>query len=91
LEEETNEQGASKENCLGEMNKTVAALEAMPICLNWGQIFSLPNKTRQHVVIALQHPEIYAEKVKGVIEMSENPANVHFITRLSPLRTMIYY
>ena len=41
----------------------------MPICLNWGQIFSLPNETRQHMVIALQHPEVYAKKVKGVVEM----------------------
>jgi len=73
LEEETDEEGISKKNCSREMNKTVAALKALPICLNWGQIFSFPNETRQHMVIALQHSEIYAEKVKGAVEMSETP------------------
>jgi len=34
LEEETNEEGVSKQNCSGEMDKIVATLEAMPICLN---------------------------------------------------------
>ena len=51
----------------------MATLEAMPICLNWGHIFSLPNKTPQHMVIALQHLEIHADRVKCVIEMSETP------------------
>jgi len=53
LEEETNEEAVSKENCSKETDKTVAALEAMPVCLNWGQVFSLPNETCQHMVIAL--------------------------------------
>jgi len=73
LEEETDEEGVSKENCSGETDKTMAALEAMPMCLNWRQIFSLSNEMCQHMVIALQQLEIYAEKVKGVIEMSETP------------------
>jgi len=34
LEEETGEEGAGKENYLRETNETIAALEAMPICLN---------------------------------------------------------
>ena len=67
LEEETDEEAASKENCSGETDKNVASLEAMPICLNWGQIFNLPNERCQHMVISLQHLEIYAERVKGVI------------------------
>ena len=46
LEEETDVEGASKENCSAEMDKTVAALAAMPIHLNLGHIFSLPNETR---------------------------------------------
>ena len=53
VEEKTNEEGASKENCLGETDKTVAALKAMPACLNWGRIFNLSNETRQHMVFAL--------------------------------------
>jgi len=52
------------------MDKTVATLEAM---LKLGQILSFPNETCQHMVIALQHLEIYAEKVKGAIEMLETP------------------
>jgi len=65
------EEGANKEDYLVEMDKTVAALEAMPIQLNWGHIFSLPNKTCQHMVVALQHPEIFANRVKGVVKMSK--------------------
>jgi len=34
LEEETDEEGVSMENCSGETDKTVAALDAMLICLN---------------------------------------------------------
>jgi len=34
LEEETNKEGISKEDCSRETDKLVAALEAMPICLN---------------------------------------------------------
>jgi len=51
------------------MDKTVAAQEAMPIPLDWGHIFSLPNETRQYMVITLQQPKICAERVQGVIEM----------------------
>jgi len=61
MEEETDDEGASKKNCVGEADKTMTALEAMPICLNWGHIFSLPNETRQHMVVTLQHPKIYAK------------------------------
>jgi len=73
LEEETGEEGVSKENCSGVTDKTVATLKDMPICLSWGQTFSFPNEMRQQMVMSLQHPEIYAERVKGVVEMSETP------------------
>jgi len=36
VEEEMDEDGASKENYSGDMDKIVAALEAMLIRLNWG-------------------------------------------------------
>ena len=36
LEKETYEKHVSNENCSGEIDKTMAALKAMPICLNWG-------------------------------------------------------
>ena len=71
LEEETEEEGVSKENCSEETDKIVASLEAVPVCLKWGQIFSFPNKTCQHMVIALKHAEIYVERVKGAVEMAE--------------------
>jgi len=47
----------------------VAALELINV--NWENIFNLPNETRQHMVVALQHPEIYANRVKAVVEVSE--------------------
>jgi len=37
-------------------------------------MFNFPSETCQHKVTALQHPEIYAEKVKGVVEMAETHA-----------------
>jgi len=45
VEEEIDEEGGSKANCSGETDKTMAALKAIPIRLNWGHIFSLLNKT----------------------------------------------
>jgi len=39
--------------------------------LKLGKIFSFANETCQHMVIALKHPEIYVERVKGAVEMSE--------------------
>ena len=45
VEEETDEEGGSKENCSGEENRIVASLEAIPKSLNLGHIFSLLNKT----------------------------------------------
>ena len=73
MDEEINEEGSNKENYSGETDKIVVVVEVMPICLNWGRIFGLPNERLQHMVIALQHPKIYAERAKGVIEMSETP------------------
>jgi len=55
VEEESNER---QENSIGEIDKTLAALEAIPVCLNWGQIFSLPNETCQHMLTALRHPKL---------------------------------
>jgi len=60
VEEESNKR---QENSLGKIDKTLAALEAIPVCLNWGQIFSLPNKRCRHMVTTLKHPELIADKV----------------------------
>jgi len=34
--------------------------------MDWKQIFSLPEEIRKHVVVALQHPKLYADKLKDV-------------------------
>jgi len=60
VEGESNER---QENSLGEIDKTLATLEAIPAHLNWGQIFNLPNETHQHMVIALKHLELFSDKV----------------------------
>ena len=60
VEEESDER---QENSLGEIDKILVALEAIPMHLDWGQIFSLPNEMRQHMVTALKHPKRVADKV----------------------------
>jgi len=32
--------------------------------MDWRQIFNLPKEVHQLVVVALQHPELYADEVK---------------------------
>ena len=39
--------------------------EAFSACMAWRQILNL-LEVRQHIVVALQHPELYADKVKDV-------------------------
>ena len=46
VEEVTTEDDGRKGNSSGEKDKTVAALDAIPICLNWGQVLSSPDETR---------------------------------------------
>ena len=53
VEEETDEEGDSKEDCSRETDKTVATLEAMLICLSWGYNFSFPDETHQRMVVTL--------------------------------------
>jgi len=91
VEEETDEEGDSKENCSGETEKTVATLEAMPIRLNWRKIFSLPNKKHEYMVVVLQHPEFYAERVKGVAEISKAPVQCASCNTLSLVQMIIYF
>jgi len=61
VEEEADEEDGRQENSPTELCKTLAALEAMPIHLNWGQILSLPDDMRQRMVIALKHPGLFAD------------------------------
>ena len=41
--------------------------------MGWGQIFCLPDEVRQHVVAALQHIELYTDKIKDVGASTEGP------------------
>jgi len=45
----------------------LAALEAIPMHLHWGKIFSLLDEMRQHMVAALKHLELFADKVNWAI------------------------
>jgi len=38
--------------------------KALPACMDWRKILNLSEKVRHQVVVALQHPELYADKVK---------------------------
>jgi len=52
---------------------TSAAPEALPMFMNWGQIFSLLNEICWHGVAALQDLKLYATRVKDVKELSKMP------------------
>ena len=67
VEEEIGEEDGKQENSSGDTDEIVATLEAMPMPLNWGKIFSLPNETSQHMIIALKHLEFFADKVNWAI------------------------
>jgi len=43
------------------------------------------------MVADLKHVKLYADKVKGVKEMSKVPPNVRIVTQLSLSLTMTYY
>jgi len=65
---ETEEDGEEDEEKLEKPSKsedkTLTMLEALSTCINWRQILTLLEEVRQHVYVALQHPELYADKVK---------------------------
>ena len=42
--EDANEEDGKQENSLGETDKTVATLEAMLMCLNWGKSLVYPMR-----------------------------------------------
>jgi len=83
LEEEADEENSKHENSLGEMDKTVAALEAMPMCLNWVQTFSLPNEMHQHMVVALKHTEFFTSRVNWGTLRENSALSVDKMTRAS--------
>jgi len=66
LEEEENEGSNRRGESLQVADKTLTVLEALPPRMGWGQIFYLPDEMCQHVVVALQYPELYADKIKDV-------------------------
>jgi len=66
MEDEENRDKEKQEKSLENINKTLTVLEALPTCMDWRQIFNLPGEICQHLVVALQHPKLYADKVKDV-------------------------
>jgi len=42
--------------------------------MNWRQIFNLLKETHQHVVVALQNPKLYANKVNDVGKLTSDVA-----------------
>jgi len=52
-------------------DKTLTVFEALPSRMGWGQIFCLPDEMHQHAVAALQHQELYADKIKEVGALTE--------------------
>ena len=73
LEEEEDEGSDGQEESPQLADKTLTILKALPSHMGWGQIFCLPHEMRQHVIAALQHPEIYADKIKDVGASTEDP------------------
>jgi len=78
VEEESDKEDGRHENSLGEIDKTLAALEAILVHLNWGQIINLPDDIRQHMVGTLKHPNVITDKVSraslrenGVLSVSK--------------------
>jgi len=44
--------------------RALTITEALLACMDWRQILNLSEEVHQHIVVALQHPELYANKVK---------------------------
>ena len=67
IEEEADEEDRRQENSLGDIDMTLATLEVTLVRINWGQIFSLLDKKRQHMAISFKHPELFADKVNWAV------------------------
>ena len=67
VEEKTGKEDGRQKNSLVEIDKTLATLKTIPIRLHWGKILSLPDETCQHMVAALKHPKLFADKVNWVV------------------------
>ena len=65
LENEGDEEEAKLKKSPKNDGEALPSLEALPICDDWRQIFSLPKEIRQQIVAALQHPKLYVDKVKS--------------------------
>jgi len=48
--------------------------EAFLACMDWRQILNLSEEVHQHIVVALQHLELYADEVKDVGLSMKDPA-----------------
>jgi len=52
------------ENSSESERRALTVPEALPACMDGRQILNLSEEVRQQVVVVLQHPELYADKVK---------------------------
>jgi len=65
-EKEDKEEGDEDklEKCLENEVRALPIPEALLVCIDWRQILNLPEEVCQHIVVALQHQKLYADKVK---------------------------
>ena len=66
MEDEEERANEKQQNSSEGDDKTITLLEALPRCTDQRQIFNLPEEICQHVIVALQQPKLYVNKVKDV-------------------------
>jgi len=75
LENEEDEKEAKLEKPPKNDGEALTSLEALPVCDDWRQIFSLPKEIRQQIVASLQHPKLYVDKVKSPDQLVKDVAH----------------
>ena len=91
MEDKENGDEEKQEKSWEDDDKTLTLLEALSACIDWRQIFNLPEEVHQHVVVALHHPELYADKVKDVGPSMKMLLSMPLAMQPSLFLTMIYY
>ena len=72
-DEEEGDEDQPKES--SEHEKRVLTIpKALLACMDWRQILNLSEEVHQHIVVALQHLELYADEVKDVGLSMKDPA-----------------
>ena len=65
VEEEIGEANGRQEKFPTEIGKILVDLDAIPVRLNWEQIFCLLDETCQYMVTALKHPNSFLTRSIG--------------------------